>query len=149
VLPVNGLLSVNGMPSVLAVRRVPPMFCAQAAFCVEPVFRVEPVFCAQSVFCAQPVGLRPAVFPVGPAHPSRPVGTIGLERWLGRHVLAGRPGYRLLPDQRRSEPGHEVTPCRVLVALSALRVIPVRHVSTAAYRSLPSTIAGPGPVLGG
>jgi hypothetical protein len=155
VLPISGVLSVNGVPSVLAVRRVPPMFCAQAAFCVEPVscaqaaFCVEPVSCVQPVFRAQPVGLRPTVLPVGPAHPIRPVGTIGVERWLRRHVLAGRPGYRLLLGQRRSEPGHEVTPCRVLVALSALRVIPVRHVSTAAYRSLPSTIAAPGPVLGG
>jgi hypothetical protein len=113
------------MPPVLAVSRVPPGFCVQAP------------------------GLRPAMLPVAPARFIRPVGTVGLRRRLGGHVLAGRPGHRLLLGQRRIEPGHKVTPCRILVALSALGVIPVRHVSTAAYRSLPSTIAAPGPVPGG
>ena len=128
---VTSVLPVSGMPPVLAVSRVPPGFCVQAP------------------------ALRPAMLPVAPARFISPVGTIGtigtvgLRRWLGGHVLAGRPGHRLLLGQRRIEPGHKVTPCRILVALSALGVIPVRHVSTAAYRSLPSTIAAPGPVPGG
>jgi hypothetical protein len=89
------------------------------------------------------------MLPVALARFIRPVGTVGFRRWFGGHVLASRPGHRLLLDQRRIEPSHKVTPCRILVALSALGVIPVRHVSTAAYRSLPSTIAAPGPVPGG
>jgi hypothetical protein len=113
------------MPPVLAVSRVPPGFYVQVP------------------------GLRPAMLPVAPGPFIRPVGTAGLRRRLGGHVLAVRPGHRLLLGQRRIEPGHKVTPCRILVALSALGVIPVRHVSTAAYRSLPSTIAALGPVPGG
>ena len=122
---VTSVLPVSGMPPVLAVSRVPPGFCVQAP------------------------SLRPAMLPVVSARFIRPVGTVGLRRWLGEHVLAGRPGHGLLLGQRRIEPGHKVAPCRILVALSALGVIPVRHVSTAAYRSLPSTIAAPGPVPGG
>jgi hypothetical protein len=122
---VTSVLRVSGMPPVLAVSRVPAGFCVQAA------------------------SLRPAMLPVTPARFIRPVGTVGLRCRLGEHVLAGRPGYRLLLGQRRIEPGHKVAPCRILVALSALGVIPVRHVSTAAYRSLPSTIAALGPVPGG
>ena len=122
---VTSVLPVSGMPPVLAVSRVPPGIRVQAP------------------------SLRAAMLPVAPARVIRPVGTVGLRRWLGEHVLAGRPGHRLLLGQRRIEPGHKVAPCRILVALSALGVIPVRHVSTAAYRSLPSTIAAPGPVPGG
>jgi glucokinase len=121
---VPSLLAVGGMPPGLAVSRVPPMISVWA-------------------------NVGSPVLPVGPACPISLTSIVGLAHRLRRHVLAGGPGSRLLGGQRRIEPGHKVTPCRVLVALSALGVIPVRHVSTAAYRSLPSTIAVPGPVPGG
>ena len=118
-------LPVGGVPSRLRVSRVPSGFGVEAA------------------------DLGPPVLPVGPMCFFSPTCTVGLTGQRRGHVLAGRPGNGLLRGQRRIEPGHKVTPCGVLVALSALRVIPVRHVPTAAYRSLPSTIAAPGPVPGG
>ena len=51
-------------------------------------------------------------------------------RRRARHILALRPGHRLGRGRGLFEPGDELAPCRVLVALSALRVIPVRHVPT-------------------
>ncbi len=118
-------LPFRGMPSGLAVSRVPSGLLGQA------------------------VDLRRPVLPVGPTCFFSLASTVGLAHWLGRHVLAGRPGNGLLRGHGRIEPGHKVTPCGVLVALSAVGVIPVRHVPTATYRSLPSTIAAPGPLPGG
>ena len=118
-------LTVCGMPSRLPVGRVP------------------------SVLIGRAVALRRPVLPVGPTCFLSLASTVTLTRWLCRHVLAGRPGNGLLCGQRRIEPSHKVTPCGVLVAFSALGVIPVRHVPADTYRSLPSTIAAPGPVPGG
>jgi hypothetical protein len=127
-------LPVGDMPSRLRVSHVPSRL------------RVSHV---PSVFGVEVAGLDPLVLPVGPTCSFSPTCTVGLTGRRRGSVLAGRPGNGLLLSQRCIEPGHQVTPCGVLVALSALRVIPVRHVPTVAYRSLPSTIAAPGPVPGG
>ena len=73
---------------------------------------------------------------VGPANPVNPRWWAGFIwpatrlRARMRHVLAVRPGYRAGRGRGLLEPGDQITPRRVLVALSALRVIPVRHVPT-------------------
>ena len=131
------------------IRPVPPVRSGQATLPVGRVPSGLRVGRVPSGLAVQAVDLGPAVLPVGPACFLRPAPTVGLARRLARHVLARRPGNGLLRGQWRIEPGHKVTPRRVLVALSAVGIIPVRHVSTAAYRSLPSTIAAPGPVPGG
>ena len=110
--------------------------------------------CSPSAACrpgsaSRPPACGPRCFPSLPRASSGPSAPSASGARLGGHILAGRPGHRLLLGQRHIEPGHKVTPRRILVAFSALGVIPVRHVSTAAYRSLPSTIAAPGPVPGG
>ena len=83
--------------------------------------------------------VRPALRTSGLAGPANPVNP----RWSAgfiwpatrlrarmRHVLTVRPGYRAGRGRGFLEPGDQITPRRVLVALSALRVIPVRHVPT-------------------
>ena len=64
----------------------------------------------------------------------RPAGIPGFRGARGsrrKYVLARWPGDRPLGNRGRVEPGDQVTPGGVLVALSALGVIPVRHVTTA------------------
>ena len=94
-------LAVGGMPAVLLVGRVPAGLGVHA------------------------VKLGSTMLPVGPACAVSRASIVGL---AGRHVFPGRPGDGLLRGKRRIEPGHKVTPSRVLVALPALGVIPVRHV---------------------
>jgi hypothetical protein len=84
--------------------------------------------------------VRPALRTSGLVGPGNPVNP---PRWSAgfiwpatrlrarmRHVLAVGPGYRPGRGRGLLEPGDQITPRRVLVALSALRVIPVRHVPT-------------------
>ena len=88
----------------------------------------------------------------GPACPRRSVGSVravGRLRPGPRHVLALRPGRRPGRGRGRLEPGDQIAPCRVLVALSALRVIPVRHVPTDVRIEACSHDSRRGPVPGG
>jgi len=140
--PVEPVLAVRPGQAAVPAGRVPSMVALSGVPPVLPVGRVPPGLAVR-------ISFGPPVLPVGPACPIRLTGTVGARSQVGEHVFAGGPGNGFLPGQGRIEPGHEVAPCRVLVALSALRVIPVRHVPTAAYRSLLSTIAVPGPVPGG
>ena len=78
------------------------------------------------------VSAVPSVPPtIGPARREpglvRPAIRLRARRW---HVLAVRPGHRPGRGRGLLEPGDQITPRRVLVALSALCVIPVRHVPT-------------------
>ena len=116
-----------------------------------PVLLVFPVSRVPLIFPVYPAGLKRPVVPAARARPASPIGTIsvGYSLRLVGYVFARRPGDGVLRGQRRIETSDKVTPRRVLVALSAFGVIPVRHVPTAAYRSLPPTIAFCGPPPGG
>jgi hypothetical protein len=58
-------------------------------------------------------------------------GFLGFRGTRRQHVFALWPGNRLLGNRGRVESGDQVAPCGVLVALPAVCVIPVRHVTTA------------------
>ena len=110
-----------------------------------PVLLVFPVSRVPLIFPVQPAGLNRPVVPAARACSASPIGTIsvGCSLRLVGYVFARRPGDGMLRGQRRIETGDKVTPRRILVALSAFGVIPVRHVPTAACRSLSSTISLP------
>jgi hypothetical protein len=125
------------------------------SFIVEPADPLSPARTACLCVPSRPLGslgslgvsavpgasgtVRPALRTpglVGPANPVNPRWSAGFIwpatrlRARMRHVLAVRPGHWPGCGRGLLEPGDQITPRRVLVALSALRVIPVRHVPT-------------------
>jgi hypothetical protein len=148
------LVRVCAVPTLVRVCAVPtkvpisPMPARIPISPMRPLVRVSPL---ATVLLIEVTDSSVSMLTVCLVCPIRPADTVSIcgFRAIRWHVFAVGPGNGLLLRQRRIEPGHKVTPCRVLVAFSALRVIPVRHVPTAAYRSLPSTIAARGQVPGG
>src|SRR6185437_3619247 len=130
-----------------------PVRAAMTAGAAGPVRAVKPFRATRTVAAEalrpaglvkfrRPRGLVPAPAPGGAACFA---GTPG-ERT--RHVLALRPGRRLGRGHGFLEPGDQIAPCGVLVALPALRIIPVRHVPTdvrieaCSHDSRPQSCAG-------
>jgi hypothetical protein len=142
--PLDHVRSVCPLP--IRVERPPHSFIVEPADPLNPtspacVFVPSRFLRSLSVSAipGAPATLRPALRKSGLVRPAHPVNPRWPARFIWpairlrarmRHVLAVRPGHRPGRGRGLLEPGDQITPRRVLVALSALRVIPVRHVPT-------------------
>ena len=147
--PVTSAWSVRRTPSVSpagqvsaawSVRRTQSVSPGQPVRFAQPVSGAQTVRPARSVPAAQLVSSTPPAmlfrYTTSPICLSNifslmPFVRLAGSRGLRRHVLALGPGDRLPLSQGCVEPGDKLAPCGVLVVLSALGVIPVRHVPTA------------------
>jgi hypothetical protein len=153
--PFNPVCSLRPFNPVCSLRPFNPVCSLNPFGSWEAVSTGDSWYHGGIVNFRQPLSLRNPGYPVGPARfPCflGPTGLSGLVRsprlfglagvircggFLGfrqtrrQHVFALWPGDRLLGNRGRVESGDQVTPRGVLVALPAVCIIPVRHVTTA------------------